>query len=234
VDQLHDLDAAADTVLPPPPPPATANSSTSSSNSNNGSNGSNNNLVPYAAHHPSPIGANPIWVPKTMISIQVIRAWGLPVHDILGAANPYAVFDWNVLGRASTQAVHNTAAPAFGATLQFRSPFELLGEGANAASSSPSPPSSPSDPSDDEYSVSYSARERKIALGGKTYKCSTDAGLMRVYVYSRNESVSDELLGFAEFDPLPLLMDEQASTLHLVDRQQAPAGCVELFARVSV
>ena len=72
---------------------------------------------------PSPPSAGtytPTRQPSDMLCIKVLRAASLP--QTLGAPNPYVVFDWGSLGKASTHAVLNSTRPVFNSTLRFRSP----------------------------------------------------------------------------------------------------------------
>lgn len=55
-----------------------------------------------------------------MFCIKVHRAHSLP--DTLGGPNPYVVFDWGALGKASTHTVRNSRSPVFNSSLRFRSP----------------------------------------------------------------------------------------------------------------
>jgi Ca2+-dependent lipid-binding protein len=94
-----------------------------------------------------------------MLCIKVMRAYGLP--DMLGGTNPYILFDWGHLGRASTHAVQNTTSPEFNATLRFKSPSEHGSSLSTTLMNSPP---------------------------------------LSISVYSRNESLSDVVIGGIQLD----------------------------------
>ena len=108
---------------------------------------------------PTPVPYSPTTASQDMLCVKVLCAYGLP--EMLGGTNPYIVFDWGHLGRASTQAIKNTTSPNYNATLRFKSPSE---QGSSLSTSlMNSPP-------------------------------------LSISVYSRNESLSDALIGGVQLD----------------------------------
>ena len=127
-----------------------------------------------------------------VISVKIIRASEL--MDCLGGTNAYIVLDWGKLGKASTQAVINSNDPYFGSTLKFRSPYQRIRR---------------KDINDDDYrdgSIldmlnSRSDHHHDVDDRGDDDECLiSHAGPLKVLVYNRNHSVSDELIGIGEID----------------------------------
>lgn len=135
-----------------------------------------------------------------IVSIRVVRAWDLP--ECLGGTNAYVVFDWGKWGKATTQAISNTTEPCFGATLQFKSPYLPVDDGAAVRGS-------------------YGAMLSTLQYG----QLLSRAGPMKVLVYHRNQSVSDELLGYGEIDvheQLLLSLGADQNQVHQRSHDQRP------------
>lgn len=114
-----------------------------------------------------------------MVSITVVRAWEL--QEALGSTNPYIVIDWGPFGRSSTHSIASTTAPRYGSYLRFKSPFRV-------------------------WSASKKNRGSDhgcINIAGQ--RCQLADVPIIVSAYSRNESVSDELLGSATVRRVELL-----------------------------
>jgi hypothetical protein len=126
-----------------------------------------------------------------VISIKIIR--GSELMDCLGGTNAYIVLDWGKLGKASTQAVINSNEPYFGSTLKFRSPYQRIRR---------------KDINDDDYRDgnildmldSRSDHHHDVDDRGDEECLISHAGPLKVLVYNRNHSVSDELIGSGEID----------------------------------
>jgi len=131
-----------------------------------------------------------------VISIKIIRASEL--MDNLGGTNAYVLLDWGKLGKASTQAVINSNAPYFGSTLKFKSPYQRIRR---------------KDINDDDYrdsNILDILNNRIVGIDDDGVDDDSDrgdeeclishAGPMKVFVYNRNHSVSDELIGSGEID----------------------------------
>jgi hypothetical protein len=156
---------------------------------------------------------------SAMVSIKVHRAWDLP-DDLLGGTNAYIVVDWGRLGRATTQAIMNSCHPIFDATLQFRSPLvpyddERSGDETDGV---------------DDHLAEYS----RVVIKDRAYMYRM-SGPMQVLLYNRNRSVSDELLGYGEFDPLHVLEDSPSArvVVHILDRQLNSIASVELAVELT-
>ena len=89
--------------------------------------------------------------------------------------NPYVVIDWDALGVAKTQAIWNSVNPYFQATLQFKFPEDV------------------DLPIDDDNSR-FDLRD-----------LAENLPKIRISVYSRNRSISDDLLGMTLLEPSDLL-----------------------------
>jgi hypothetical protein len=117
-----------------------------------------------------------------IISITVLRAWDL--NEGLGDCNPYVVIDWGKLGRAATQAVPSTTCPHFGSILKFKSPLKP---------------------------VQWQAKQGVPNVCGVVFvegiECFLQDVNMKIFVYSRNQSVSDEMLGEATLTASPQLLE---------------------------
>lgn len=138
-----------------------------------------------------------------MVTIKIIRAWDL--FEALGGTNAYVIVDWGKFGRSSTQAVVNSVDPYFGATLRFKSPFRKA----------------------DDADIISNLGKDMVSIKGEVYYST--ACPIRVYLYHRNESIVDELLGEAEVDPIDVATIEGTSVLYLYDRiSKSNAGCLEL------
>lgn len=178
--------------------------------------GSSSALIPKSASSvpPSPIGLSSA---TDIVSAKILRAWGLP--ESLGGTSAYVVADWGKYGKSATQAVAHTTEPHFGATLQFRSPYTALRPADRAAVQ----------------------EDASIALlrtpGGAEYV--SFAGPLKVMVYNRNQSVSDELLACGEVDVHEYLTNSgdnagETAVLYLVDTNFRPAGCLEYTVKYSM
>lgn len=171
------------------------------------------NLVPKSSFSaptsPAGVGAAAV----DLLSVKIIRAWGL--SESLGGTNPYVVVDWGKYGKSATQAVAHTTEPHFGATLQFRSPYTVLRDTDRQALQN-----------DPTIAVLH-------ASSGTQY--ISFAGPLKVSVYNRNQSVSDELLAYGEVDAHEYLTcgTGETSVLHLIDASSRPAGCLEYSIRHS-
>lgn len=165
--------------------------------------------------------------PISEVHITVIRAHGL--SEGLGGCNPYVLLDWSSLGRHATRPAGDKQAasavtallnPQFHERFAFKPPFLWSSSGA--------------------YDVGreLDGREVHITVPGEggssiTSTATLCAPLLRVYVYSRNVSVSDELLGEGETDIEAMLLACQQGLpfsvqLFSMTRRQEPAGCVEM------
>lgn len=113
-----------------------------------------------------------------VVSITVVRAWDLP--EALGPTNPYIIIDWERFGRSSTHSISSTTSPRYGSYLRFRSPFIPYIES-----------STPTSNKKKSRSLSTDA----IVIHGQKYTLADIP--MSVMAYSRNQSVSDEILGQA-------------------------------------
>lgn len=89
------------------------------------------------------------------------------LQETLGGPNPYFILDWGPLGRAATQAVSNTTNPIFHAVLKFKSPLIVVSRN----------------------------EKSDICLGGHSFVFQEIP--LHIYAYSRNKTISDELLGEA-------------------------------------
>jgi hypothetical protein len=127
------------------------------------------------------------------------------LSDTIGGSNPYVLIDWSSYGKCTTQSIKNSISPHFGSILKFRSPFF----------------------------VQAIPNSRKIRIKGITYYFAS-ISLAKVYVYSRNKSVSDELLGFAEFKVEDCIQNEEPIILYLSDFQgKGNCGFVEVSCFLS-
>jgi hypothetical protein len=129
-----------------------------------------------------------------MVSVTVVRAWDL--QEALGSTNPYIVVDWGIFGRSTTQTIASTTTPRFGSYLRFKSPFRVLASTATAKKS-------------------RGASQQQgggISIAGERYQLADCP--MIISAYSRNESVSDELLGSATLRRAEIL---RAMSQHLQD-----------------
>jgi hypothetical protein len=192
------------------------------------------------------------WRPSDILSVKVLRAWGLA--ETLGGTNAYVVFDWGRYGKAATQAVANTTQPHFGATLQFRSPYKavdpqdsaaaLLGvrRGSSNVCRGGTDASAKAGGGYDRFDDGCIEGEGEggegagsmgaVVRGRNGVEYLSLAGPLKVLVYSRNPSVSDELIALGEVDAHDTLLSCARTggapvVLHLFDTQQNPAGCVE-------
>lgn len=169
---------------------------------------------------------------EEVITVRVIRAWDLV--DCLGGTNAYVVLDWGRHGRAATQSVRDNTAPHFGATLRFKSPYVLL-QNVDMG---------------DEQSVELTHLFNRGMLeqigqehGGNVLFDSNEkslfisyAGPMALQVYSRNSSVSDEMLGWVEVDVHAAVVGRRTEVLHLVNPQNRgkSAGAIEIKVTRSI
>lgn len=167
--------------------------------------------------------------PISAVHITVLRAYGL--SEGLGGCNPYVLLDWSSLGRHATRpanskpgAASSSLDPHFHEKFDFKPPFLWSSSGI--------------------YDVGRDlngGREVHITIPGSgsgsrgetTSTATLCAPPLRVYVYSRNVSVSDELLGEGETDVEAMLLACQQGvpfTVQLYDmtRRQLPAGSVEM------
>lgn len=136
---------------------------------------------------PVPAPYSPVTASEDMLCIKVLRAYDLP--DVLGGTNPYILFDWGHLGRASTHAVKNTTAPEYNATLRFKSPSEHGSSLSTALMNSP------------PLSVTVHSRRESMpdkVIGGIQLddKDMNSSHPLRVYLYSDEEQVECGILEF--------------------------------------
>lgn len=161
---------------------------------------------------PSPVS---IATATDLISLRIVRAWDLP--ECLGGTCAYVVVDWGRLGKSATHPVRHSTEPQYGSMLQFKSPYMLL----NTAN---------------RDAVLGSADVHALRTeSGAEY--ASHAGPMRVYVYNRNESVSDELIASGELDLHEDIVTTDAGQpciLYLTDPSSQPAGCVEYVVKHSL
>jgi hypothetical protein len=154
----------------------------------------------------SPVSPASAHAAADLVSIRILRAWGLP--DSLGGTNAYVVVDWGKYGQSSTQAVPNSTEPHFGALLQFRSPYTRLDM--------------------EELAAAQSDPTMSILRGTEGALYVSWATPMKVVVYNRNESVSDEIIGCAEIDAHEFISrrvsEPSVLPLHL---NGDAAGCLE-------
>jgi hypothetical protein len=78
---------------------------------------------------------SPTRQPSDMFCVKVLRAYS--IADTLTGPNPYIVFDWGALGKASTHTVRNSTSPLFNSSLRFRSPATQGSSLADALMKSP-------------------------------------------------------------------------------------------------
>ena len=133
-----------------------------------------------------------------VISIKIIRASEL--IECLGGTNAYIVLDWGKLGRASTQAVINSNEPYFGSTLKFRSPYQRIrrkdinkDDGDDYRDGNILDIFNRRKDDHDDHVDDDDERGDEECL-------ISHAGPLKVLVYNRNHSVSDELIGSGEID----------------------------------
>lgn len=161
---------------------------------------------------PSPVS---IATATDLISLRIVRAWDLP--ECLGGTCAYVVVDWGKLGKSATHPMKHSTDPQFGSTLQFKSPYMLL----NTAN---------------RDAVLSSADVHALRTeSGAEY--ASHAGPMRVHVYNRNESVSDELIASGELDLHEDIVTTdvgQPCILYLTDPASQPAGCLEYVVKHSL
>lgn len=70
--------------------------------------------------------STPIYSPTKltdMICIKVFHVFSIPTDIPIIEMNPYVLFDWESLGKASTHSLQQTFTPTFNSTLKFRSPL---------------------------------------------------------------------------------------------------------------
>ena len=149
--------------------------------------------------------------PTDMISMRIFRASNLT--ECLAGTSAYVVIDWGKYGRAETHAVTHSTEPQYGATLRFRSPyFPLSPEDAKAV-----------------------RNDDSIALLRLPDGCElvSFAPPMKVCVFNRNQSVSDELIAVGEIDAHEYILrnSEEPAVLHLYDTQSQPAGSLEFTVK---
>ena len=169
-------------------------------------------IAPPAVSPPSPVS---IATATDLISLRIVRAWDLP--ECLGGTCAYVVVDWGRLGKSATHPVKRSTEPHYGSMLQFKSPYTLL----NATN---------------RDAVLSSAEVHALRTqSGAEY--ASHAGPMRVYVYNRNESVSDELIASGELDLHENIVTTDAGQpciLYLTDPSSQPAGCMEYIVKHSL
>lgn len=163
---------------------------------------------------PSPVS---IATASDLISVRVVRAWGLP--ECLGGTCAYVLVDWGAQGKAATHPVKHSTEPHYGATLQFKSPYRAI------------------EAEERDLLLNHAAHEVHLlrAMSGTEYASS--AGPMRVHIYNRNESVSDELVASGELDLHEIIVTTNAgepSILYVTDNIGQPAGCVEFIIKHSL
>jgi hypothetical protein len=139
------------------------------------------------AHKPTPAPYSPATASQDMLCIKVFRAFDLP--DVLGGTNPYVLFDWGHLGRASTHAVKNATSPNFNATLRFKSPSEHGSSLATALMNSP------------PLSISVYSRQESTSdtfIGGIRLddKDMNSSHPLRVYLYNDEDEAECGTLEF--------------------------------------
>lgn len=144
---------------------------------------------------------------SNIVTVHVIRAWDL--MEGLGGTNPYIVIDWGTLGRQSTQTIQETTEPMFKSFLRFMTPLIYSSDAINTAS----------------------PRQLKIQ---KSIFDIIDIPMM-IYIFSRNASCSDELLGQTMVQRKDIIASFHEDTLScrmilsLLDGNYDPtAGCVEI------
>lgn len=149
------------------------------------------------------------------VAWHVVRAWGLP--EALGACVPYVLLEWGTLGRGSTCTPVQDSPPAgagatcayFGAQVPFRSPEvdQVSGEVLALL--------------EEGHSLTWpDGREVPVYVPP-----------LRVLVFSRNRSVSDELLAEATLVPEEAAVLMQTCEMHacaLEDSGGNHAGFVEI------
>jgi len=170
--------------------------------------------------------------PLSNVSITVLRARNLT--EGLGGCNPYVVLDWSYLGRQSTEpctpplstSLRSITNPSFDVKLLFKPPFLWAGSGSGSGL----------------YDLDRELDGKEVLIttpskaGGDeitTSAATLCAPLLRVYVFSRNLSVSDELLGEGEVDVETMLFACQQGvpfSVELFDTigRKNAAGTVEM------
>lgn len=179
----------------------------------------NSKLAPEQhAAPPPPAPPSPVSIATAtdLISLRIVRAWDLP--ECLGGTCAYVVVDWGRLGNSATHPVKHSVEPHYGSILQFKSPYTLLNT------------------EDRDYALKNPDVHVLRIGNGEEY--ASHAGPMRVYVYNRNESVSDELIASGELDLHENIVTTdvgQPSVLYLTDSSSSqPAGCVEYIVKHSL
>ena len=151
-----------------------------------------------------------------IVSVNILKAWNLPT-DLLGSTNPYVVLDWGIYGRACSFAIMNSTQPNYNCVVQFRSPLETA---------------SPKE-------LESGSHQHLVYVNGRPYNIPPSIPIMKAYVYSRNESISDELLGEGEVNMGKVLLKvysrrEKANeagskcVLNLYDMSSQFTGSLEL------
>lgn len=134
-----------------------------------------------------------------VISICIKQAFDL--SDALGGTNPYIVLDWGHLGRVSTKTIIGSNSPKFDTVFVFESPYRLV-------------------------SADNDAKEGRIVYASNL-KYLSNAPQLQLFVYSKNQSVSDELIGEAEVNADGLFCNGYG-VVELYDLNDEFAGSVEL------
>jgi len=178
--------------------------------------------------------------PLSHVGITVLCARNL--NEGLGGCSPYVLLDWSYLGRQSTQpppanaspSLRSNTNPSFGVKMLFKPPFLWAGVSAggdavgNRASSLYD-----LDRELDGKEVFITTPSKGADSSSVTTAATLCAPILRVYVYSRNISVSDELLGEGEVDVETMLYACQQGlpfTVELFDTVNGKhaAGSVEM------
>ena len=151
-----------------------------------------------------------------VVSVNILRAWNLPT-DLLGSTNPYVVLDWGKYGRACSFAIMNSTQPNFNCVVRFKSPLETASR----------------------KEIESASPQHLVYVNRHPFAVAADTPIMKAYIYSRNESISDELLGEGEINMGKVLhkvyskrerANEAASTcvLNLYDMSSQFTGNLEL------
>ena len=180
--------------------------------------------------------------PLSHVGITVLCARNL--NEGLGGCSPYVVLDWSYLGRQSTQPPPSSASPSlrsnntnpsFGVKMLFKPPFLWAGVSAGGDADGNDRASSlyDLDRELDGKEVLITTPSKGSGSSSVTTAATLCAPILRVYVYSRNISVSDELLGEGEVDVETMLYACQQGlpfTVELFDTVNGKhaAGSVEM------
>ena len=163
-------------------------------------NGRNISPISIAGLHSNPNSPD---LKSEVISICIKQAFDL--SDALGGTNPYVVLDWEHLGRVSTKTVLGSTNPKFDTIFRFESPYRLATKDNEDVKNG---------------RIVYASKQKYISV----------APHLHLYVYSKNQSVSDELIGEADVN-VDNLFSNGHGFVELYDLNNEFAGSAELSIR---